>query len=350
MSCKPFVSNSLSQQSHQRKIAIIAYPGVDILDLAGPMEVFSFASLNIQQQQSSSKPVYQTEILAEKPGVIRTMFGLDIVAQRAYSDVNEEIDTLLVPGSADIQAIMRDPLLPRWIAKIAPKVRRIASICSGAFLLAEAGLLKNRNATTHWYFSNQLASDYPDIHVDSNRIFICDGNIYTSGGITSGIDLALALVEEDWNRDLALKVARLLVMFLQRPGGQSQFSAFLTSKPPKRKDVSDLQAWVIDNPAADLSVETLAARLSMSPRNFARIFLAETGLTPAKFVELVRIDCARHYLESSDLSIERVAETTGFGDAERMRRTFIRHLDVNPKNYRFRFSTRSNSNNLDEAY
>ena len=347
---KSLVSNSLSNQPLQRKIAIIAYPGVDILDLAGPMEVFGFANLNLLQQQIITQPAYQTEILAEKPGVIKSIFGLDILAHRAYSEVNEEIDTLLIPGSADMQAIMHDPLLPQWIAKIAPKVRRIASICSGAFLLAEAGLLKDRRATTHWYFSKQFSTAYPDIKVDSNRIFICDENIYTSGGITSGIDLTLALVEEDWNRELALQIARLLVMFLQRPGGQSQFSSFLISKAPKHKEISDLQAWIIANPSADLTVEILAGRLSMSPRNFARTFLAETGVTPAKFVELVRIDSARHYLESSDLSVERVAETAGFGDAERMRRTFLRHLGVNPQNYRYRFSTRPNTNTLNEAY
>ncbi len=275
------------------------------------------------------------------------MSGLEIIATRSYHDVDDEFDTLIVPGGfvhtlattdCVFESVLNDSALLDWIKSMMPKVRRLASVCSGAFLLAHCGLLDHRQATTHWDFSALLQQSYPAIKVDPDKIFIRDDNIYTSGGVTAGIDLALSMLEEDWGRELALYVARYLVVFLKRPGGQSQFSAYLASESSNRPDIRELQAWIIENPAATHNIEDLADRMAMSPRNFSRIFLQETGMTPGKFVERVRMDAARLYLEQEDLSIETVALKAGFVDAERMRRAFVRHLGVNPKNYRERFS------------
>ena len=223
---------------------------------------------------------------------------------------------------------------------MALRVRRLASVCTGAFLLAESGLLDGRRATTHWNYCNQFARDYPSVTVEPDKIFIRDNFIFTSGGITSGIDLALAMLEDDLGPELALFVARFLVVFLKRPGGQSQFSAYMTSESANHPDLRSLQAWIMTHLVEDLQVEALAERVAMSPRNFARLFLTETGMTPAKFVEMARIDAARHYLGSTELSIEAVADKAGFKDPERMRRAFIRQIGVNPQNYRDRFGRR----------
>jgi len=227
-----------------------------------------------------------------------------------------------------------------WIQAMAPRVRRLSSVCTGAFLLAKSGLLDGRRATTHWNYCSQLARDYPSVTVEPDKIFIQDNFIFTSGGITSGIDLALAMLEDDFGPEIALYVARFMVVFLKRPGGQSQFSAYMTSESAKHPDLRNLQAWIMTHVEEDLHVEALAGRVAMSPRNFARLFLSETGMTPAKFVEMARIDAARHYLGSTDLSIEVVADKAGFKDPERMRRAFIRQIGVNPQNYRDRFSRR----------
>jgi len=319
-----------------RPVSLVIYPGVEIIDLTGPMEVFAFATNALQRSSVCSEPAYPMDVIAAVPGPITTSCGLQVIANKAYSDVLDGIDTLLIPGSPDVDCILCDPDLQNWIRSIAPRVRRLASVCTGAYLLAESGLLDGLRATSHWDYCDRLARDYPTVSVEPDRIFVRDGFISTSGGITSGIDLALSMVEEDWGSELALLVARYLVVFLKRPGGQSQFSAYLTSEA-SRPELKDLQAWIMIHLAEDLRVEALAERMSMSPRNFARFFLTETGMTPAKFVEMARIDAARHYLGSSKLSIEAVADKSGFGDQERMRRAFIRQLGVNPQSYRERF-------------
>jgi transcriptional regulator GlxA family with amidase domain len=319
-----------------RSVAIVAFTGVEILDLTGPMEVFAFANIVAKLSGLSNEPIYSIEVLALQSGPITSSCGLQIIANKAYSHVHDGIDTLLIAGTVDVESLLCDPALQDWVRIMAPRVRRLAAICTGAFLLAKSGLLDGLKATSHWFFCEQLARDYPTVTVESDRIFVRDGSISTSGGVTSGIDLALSLIEEDLGADLALQVARFLVVFLKRPGGQSQFSAYLTSEA-HRPEVKDLQAWIMQNLTYDLRVETLAARLCMSSRNFARFFLAETGMTPAKFVELARVDAARHYLESTKLSIELVAEKVGFVDPERMRRAFIRQMNVNPQGYRDRF-------------
>lgn len=344
-------SRPLPKERPVRKIGIVVYPLAEVLDITGPLEVFAFASASMRRGHLIDYPVYQLEVFADNPGPVKTLSGIEIVATRSYTNIDDDIDTLFIPGG-DIsgesapgiyESILRNSTLMDWVKRMAPKVRRLASVCSGAFILAHCGLLDNRRATTHWDFSEALQKNYPAIDVDPDKIYICDGSIYTSGGITSGIDLALALVEEDWGRELALYIARYLVVFLKRPGGQSQFSAYLTCESSNRPDIRELQAWIIENPAKNHHVDNLAERMAMSPRNFSRIFLQETGMTPGKFVERVRIDVARHYLEQEGLSIKAVAEKAGFMDAEKMRRTFIRHLGVNPKNYRERFSRKSST-------
>jgi len=338
---KPFVPPSDIQSPQVRvakirPVSIVTYPGVEIIDLTGPMEVFAFANNALQRSGICSELAYPMQVLAAKPGPIKSSCGLQIIADKAYSDVQDGIDTLLIAGTPDVSCLLCDPALREWVRTMAPRVRRLASVCTGAFLLAESGLLDGRRATSHWDYCDWLARDYPSVNVDPDRIFVRDGSISTSGGITSGIDMVLSMVEEDWGSEVALLVARYLVVFLKRPGGQSQFSAYLTSEA-SRPELKDLQAWIMLHLTDDLRVEALAERMCMSPRNFARFFLTETGMTPAKFVEMARIDAARHYLGSTQQTIEVVAEKSGFGDQERMRRAFIRQLGVNPQSYRERF-------------
>ncbi len=319
-----------------RPIGIVTYPGVEILDITGPMEVFAFANVGLQRAGLCTETAYPMEVVAAKPGAITTSCGLQIIANKAYSDIDGGIDTLLIAGTPDVDCLLCDRVLLDWVRDMAPKVNRLASVCTGAFLLAESGLLNGLRATSHWDYCARLSNDYPLVIVEPDRIFVRDGFISTSGGVTSGIDMALSMVEEDWGGELALLVARYLVMFLKRPGGQSQFSAYLTSEAT-RPELKDLQVWIMLHLTDDLRVETLAERMCMSTRNFARFFLAETGMTPAKFVEMARIDAARHYLGGSKLSIEAVADKSGFRDSERMRRAFTRQLGISPQNYRDRF-------------
>jgi transcriptional regulator GlxA family with amidase domain len=326
----------MSNEFPIRPIAIVAFPGVEILDISGPTEVFAFASVYFRKRGYTPNNVYPITVLADRPGPVTTLSGLRIEAEQSYHRMNGNFDTLLLPGG-DIEAVLADPELVAWLKAIAPRVRRIVSVCTGAFLLAESGLLDGRKATTHWSACREFSQTYPKVTVESDRIFVKDGNVFSSGGITSGIDLALALVEEDWGRDVALHVARFLVVFLQRPGGQSQFSSYLAQEASTRPDLRELQVWIMQHPDRDLKIEALAERMAMSPRNFARLFLSETGMTPAKFVEMARIDNARHQLTVTRLSIDVIADRSGFKDPERMRRAFLRHLGVNPSDYRQRF-------------
>jgi transcriptional regulator GlxA family with amidase domain len=264
--------------------------------------------------------------------------GIQVVAERAYDGVRRGIDTLIIAGG-DVYAAATDPHLRQWLLRITPHVRRLASVCSGAFVLAEAGLLDGRRATTHWLGVPALQRGYPRITVEPDAIFVRDGNVYTSAGVTAGIDLALALVEEDLGHAVALAIARQLVVFLKRPGGQSQFSSHLAAQSVPAGPLKDLPTWILDHLDADLSVEGLAGCVAMSPRNFARVFMRELGMTPAKFVERARVDAARRLLEDGSRGLEAVAAACGFASGEHMRRTFWRHLRVVPADYRRRFQT-----------
>jgi len=327
----------------RRTIVMLVYDGSVTLDICGPLDVFGFANFSLLATGRVSEPAYELKLYAREPGPVKTASGVRILADRAYADADETIDTLLIAGSNDVNNVLADRAMVSWLIGAAPKARRVASICTGTFLLAASGLLAGRRATTHWLFCDRLARDYPDVEVEPDRIFIKDDSLYTSGGVTSGIDLALALIEEDWGREVAALTARGLVVFLRRPGGQSQFSHFLGGNAHARPDLNDLLIWIVNNPRADLSVEALAERMAMSPRNFARIFTRETGMTPARFVEQTRIEAARCQLQQSQAPVEAVAECCGFGGVEQLRRSFIRRFKVGPREYRARFhSTGSN--------
>jgi transcriptional regulator GlxA family with amidase domain len=320
-----------------RSVAMVAFPGVQILDVTGPLEVFATTSRLLTARSGVTTPAYRLEIMASRAGRLRCSSGIGLVAERALRNVRGRIDTLLVAGGEGTAAALRDRELVVWLRQNGPRVRRLGSVCSGSFLLAEAGLLDGRRATTHWQWCATLAKQYPTIVVDPDPIFVRDGNVYTSAGVTAGMDLALALVEEDHGRELALQVARQLVMFLRRPGGQSQFSAQLAVQAADREPLRELQAWITEHPDADLSVPVLAQRVAMSPRNFARVFTREVGITPARFVESVRVEAARRRLEESAHGVDNVAAACGFGTAESMRRAFRRTLRVPPAAYRHRF-------------
>jgi transcriptional regulator GlxA family with amidase domain len=329
-----------------RRVAMLIFGGCAALDVAGPLEVFGFAERWLQltgQAPGSgfanhlSGSAYALTVLARQPGPVTTMSGLQIVAERAIGEADEDIDTLIIAGGMGVEQARKDPDLVAWINGMAGRVRRVASICTGAFLLAESGLLKGRRATTHWNYCHQLAAEFPDVTVEPDRIAVRDGAVYSSGGITAGIDLTLSLVEEDWGRETATMVGRWILVFPNRPGGQSQFSACLMNGLGARQDFRELQDWIVGHPGEELSVETLAARMSMSPRHFARTFEREVGLTPAKFVELARLERARAQLEQTRLPVESIARQCGFSTTEQMRRTFQRALKVSPLDYRARF-------------
>lgn len=321
-----------------RTIAVLAYPGVQILDVTGPLEVFWRAGEVAVERGLVARSPYRIQMLAPAAGPLTSQSGVGLVADRAYADVTRDVDTLLVAGGREgTAAIMGDAAVLAWLRRMAPRVRRLGSVCSGTFVLAAAGLLDGRRATTHWAALDLFAKTFPQVHLERDPIFVRDGNIYSSAGVTAGMDLALALVEEDLGRDVALDTARALVLFLRRPGGQSQFSAQLTVQAGDREPIRELVAWIVDHPGEDLSVEALAHRVAMSPRHFARVFAKEIGTTPARYVEKVRVEAARRRLEESTHAVDAIADACGFGTSETMRRAFLRTLHVPPSAYRGRF-------------
>jgi transcriptional regulator GlxA family with amidase domain len=329
-----------TSSSPTRRIVMLAYPDAQMLDVTGPLEIFAAATRRLEADgRSPELPAYSTEIVAPESGPVRMSSGIEIVAARSIRALRGPIDTLMVAGGQGSRRAARNADLIAWLRRVAPRPRRLASVCTGALLLAEAGLLDGKRATTHWAYCDAMAAEYPSVDFDPDPIFVRDGRIYTSAGVTSGIDLALALIEEDHGRALALDVARWMVVFLKRPGGQSQFSAQLVTGLPERDPLRVVQALIVEHPELDHSVEALARRAAMSPRHFARVFSAEVGTTPARFVERARVDAARRALEDSDCGVVGVAEACGFGSAETMRRAFMRNLRVAPADYRGRFRT-----------
>ncbi len=315
-----------------RRIVIVAFDGVQALDVTGPSEVFSLAD------RTTHAGAYRIELVAPE-AEIRCSSGLALVPAATLEHCRGTIDTLVVAGGQGVRAAAGDERLISWLRLAARRSRRVASVCTGAFLLARAGLLDRRRATTHWAACAALRRSYPTIDVQDDPIFVRDGNVYTSAGVTAGIDLALALVEEDLSASAALGVARALVLFVRRPGGQAQFSQGLAGQAASRPGLRELQGWIVDNLAADLSVAALAERVFMSQRNFARVFTAEVGLTPAAYVEGLRLERARMLLETTDRQLEEIAQQCGFGTVETLRRTFGRRLRVSPSEYRDRFAT-----------
>jgi len=328
----------LKSSAPTRRILLLAAPDTQILDLVGPFQVFARAG-EIVARSKSGPPAYSLELVTTEPGPLHTCCGLRIDARRTFREVRGRVDTLLMAGGSCVEAGREELEVVEWLQRIAPQVRRIGSICTGAFLLARAGLLDGRRATTHWNYCERLARRYRKVKLDPDPIYIRDGNIYTSAGVTAGMDMALALVEEDVGSAVALTVARELVLYLRRPGSQSQFSAALNLQAADRQPFRELGAWVLDNLRKNLSVDVLASRLGMSPRNFARVFRQQMNTTPAKFVETLRLDAARRRLQESDASLDSVASSCGFRKTDAMRTTFKRVLRVAPGEYRWRFQT-----------
>jgi len=319
-----------------RSVAVLAFPGAQLLDIAGPLEVFGGTQRWLAEHRPAARG-YQVEVLAERAGPVTTSSNIDLVAHRSYRAVRG-LDTLLVAGGEGVYAQMANQPLLRWLAAAKPRVRRLGSVCTGAFLLAEAGLLRGRRAVTHWCACEDLARRYPDARVEPDALYVRDGDLVTSAGVTAGMDLALALVEEDHGREVALKVAQFLVLFLYRPGGQSQFSPQLAAQLAERAPIREVQSWIAAHPEGDLSVPVLARRAGYSPRQFARVFRAEVGVTPARYVETARLDLARRRLETSADSVEHIAAGCGLGSSESMRRRFLGRLRVTPSAYRARFA------------
>ncbi len=312
-----------------RRVVIVAFPRVQTLDVLGPAEVFATAG-------QLAGGGYETEVVAPQPGPLTTS-SVALHPDRTVDRCRGPIDTLLVAGGRGVHEAGRDERLVAWLRAAAARSRRVTSVCTGAFLLARAGLLDGRRATTHWASCAELGRRHPEVTVESDPIFVRDGNVVTSAGVTAGMDLALALVEEDLGREIALETARWLVLFLKRPGGQSQFSSQLAAQVAEREPLRELQQWIPDHLDGDLSVPALARRACMSERNFARAFRDETGSTPAAYVEAARVERARISLEAGELPVEEVARQAGFGTVETMRRAFRRRVGVSPAGYRSRF-------------
>lgn len=314
------------------RIVIFVPQDVHSLELAGLMDVF--AEANARAETS----VYDVAVVAEDDRTVRCASGLRVLPDFAFETCPASPDTLLVAGSVGVP---RSPGLKviDWLTRMAPQTRRYGSVCTGAFLLGEAGLLKGRSVTTHWQFASLLAERFPEAKVEGDRVFVRDGSMITAAGSSAAIDLGLSLVEEDLGREVALYVARRLVVFLKRPGDQSQFSVHLAAQAVDRSRLYNVQQYVLNHPAEDLSVTTLAKIAAMSARNFTRVFSQEVGISPSDYVDLTRIDVARFLLEGSRLSIASIAEKSGFGSARAMRRAFLSHVGVTPSDYRDRFRT-----------
>jgi transcriptional regulator GlxA family with amidase domain len=333
-----------------RLIVVFAFENVQLLDVAGPVQ--TFASANEMVCGTRGAPIhgapYRIVVVSRRGGLVRSSSGLPVVTQSIANAVgNRRIDTLILPGGAGVHDAATDKKTVAWVrrqvsARQVLAARRIASVCTGAFLLAEAGGLSGSRATTHWKFCTRLKEEHPDIDVDPDPIYMRNGRIWTSAGVTTGIDLSLALVQEDLGRKLAMQVARHLVVFLNRPGGQSQFSAALEAQAAAADGnapnaFAPLHGWIAEHLTGDLRVERLAEQAGMSPRTFARIYAATMGQTPARMVEKIRIEAVRRILEETDVPIKRLAAMCGFGQEERLRRAFARQVGTTPAEYRQRF-------------
>jgi transcriptional regulator GlxA family with amidase domain len=319
-----------------RRVVIVAVPPVRTLDVFGPGEVFGDATRHL-----AGNPAYAVSIVSGGADhIVASEIVSPVHADCTYREFRGPIDTLLVAGGRGASEMRYDTDFLDWLRQQCGSARRFGSVCTGALVLAHAGLLDGRRATTHWNWCPQLAREYPRVTVDPDPIYVRDGNCYTSAGVTAGIDLSLALVEEDLGQPTALHVARMMIVFLRRPGGQSQFSATLAAQAAESRPLGDLLAWLPDNIRRDLSVTSLARRVAMSPRNFARLFHQEVGKSPAKHIEDIRLEAARRQLESTTRSVAQVASASGFANAERLRRAFVRRLGITPGQYRASFGKR----------
>jgi transcriptional regulator GlxA family with amidase domain len=317
-----------------RVINVLAYPAVQLLDVTGPLQVFACAN-DLAVAAGGARP-YLLRIVAPGGEAVTASAGVTLAAD-PLTQPGEPLDTLLVAGGKGVEAAAENAVLVDWVRERATQARRVASVCTGAFLLAAAGVLDGRRAATHWMYCAKLAKCFPAVRVESDPIFVCDGRVWTSAGVTAGIDLALALVEEDLGRSMALAVARYLVVFLKRPGGQAQFSAALALQAAEDK-FGALHDWINFHLCDDLSLSVLADQAGMSERSFSRHYAEATGQTPARAVERLRVEAARRLLSESRLPVKRVAQRCGFGSEETLRRSFLRLLAVTPQDYRSRFT------------
>lgn len=316
-------------------IEFVIFPDALGLDVTGPLEVFNTAS-QIAGQKTGKSSIYTFRFAAERKGPVRLSSGLEIMADADFNG-RSAIDTLLVPGGGGARKVMNDPVTIEYIRKRAGQAKRIISVCNGAFILAAAGILDDREAATHWLVADELAGLYPKVKVNADAIFTVDENIYTSAGVTAGIDLALAVVEEDLGVSIAVEVSRLLVLYFRRPGSQSQFSEPLKAQEAAGSRFSSLHNWLVDNLDENISVDQMADHAAMSQRNFARVFKNKTGMTPNKYLETLRLDRAREIMAAGGESLDRIAEVSGFGREERLRRAFLRRFGVTPSQYRLHF-------------
>lgn len=316
-----------------RRIVILMYPRVRELDVAGVTDVFSSANTLLPPDRR-----YQISFVSTgEEGHLEGMYGMGLRSGPHYSTIRGGVDTVIVPGGIGSELTVPPPKLLTWLQKQAKTSRRMGSVCTGAWLLAQAGLLDGRRATTHWAYAKDLAATFPKVKVDPDPIWVKDGSFYSSAGATSGIDLSLALVEEDHGRKVALEVARMLVVFLCRPGSQAQFSVSLREQTTENRPLKDLQVWMQEHLSHDLTVPSLAAKAAMSERNFQRVFTREMGVPPSQYVEEIRIEAVRRKLERSSLGMEEIAQACGFGSADVMGRSFMRLVKITPTEYRARF-------------
>ena len=320
----------------RKRVVIVIYPGVTLLDAAGPAQVFSGA--NDALSRSDKAPLYDLVLTSPKGGDIRTDTGIILKTLSTQSAAGDAIDTLIISGGVGVFDLLEEQRFLRWVRDCHGDCRRLATTCMGAFVTAKAGLLEGQRVATHWRYTERLQCEHPETAVEKDPLFVRSGKIWSAAGVTAGIDLALAMVEEDLGHGIAMEVAKALVVFFKRPGGQSQFSNVLVAQSDDGEGTfAALHAWIAENLQADLRVEALAERTAMSPRSFARRYRAQTGQTPAKAVERIRVDAAARLLAEGERGIAEVAQRTGFFDEQRLRRAFQRHLGVSPRDYRETF-------------
>ncbi len=322
----------------KRRIVVVTNPSAGSLEYMGPLQVFDEARLFLEY---SGRPdlAYNIEIVTTGKGPIYRQKGLSISAGTPYHRVRGTVDTLLFQATDEKDACLRDERFIAWVAKMSHRVRRIVSICTGSFILAEAGVLDGRRATTHWCACEDFRRRYPRVNLEPDPIFVKDGHVYTSAGATSGMDLAISLVEEDFGTEFARRVAQGLVMFLRRPGNQAQFSVQVATEVPDAEGIQEIQTYIVDNLEADLRIETLADRFNMSPRNFTRVFTRKLGVAPGRYVEQCRLERARQYLEDTDEPLSAVSERCGYATPDGLRLAFDRNLAITPRAYRRSFSS-----------
>lgn len=318
-----------------REVVVVGHPGVLGMELVGACDIFSFA--NEVAAEAGGPPAYRVTVASMGGGPLALGGGLELAGTADLADLRRPIDTLLVVGGRCAHEAAEDDAFVRVVGRAAARSRRVGALCTGAFILAAAGLLEGRRATTHWLFGDLLAQRHPGVSVDTDPVFTESDGVWTSAGVTASFDLLLSFVEEDLGADVARDVARVLVVFLRRTGNQAQYSAQLQTQVADRRPVRELQQYIADHPDADLSLAALARRLNMSPRHLGRVFCQQVGMSPGRYVERIRLETARRRLEESDHTVEAVALSAGFGSTETMRRVFVSNLAVSPADYRRRF-------------